>query len=268
MQERVAILKRGMILTVGLALILGAGAGVGVGVGVSAGAGVGDISPGGTVESHPGTHSQTIAATTNNTTTTRDTTVTVRLDAAPNGLQAFNVSVAGPSENSITTVSAGVISGGSFQIVSGGEGDSTVTARAADLNRTVGESSEPLTLYEAEFNGTVNRSELTVTVTELRNDDGSDMNEVLLTLDVTQPQTQTNPFPNGIGSNNSSPPTDTDDDGKFEDINGDGESTFDDAIALTFVDTGGFNPQQRAAVDFDGDGDVDFDDAIELAFQT
>jgi PKD repeat protein len=87
--------------------------------------------------------------------------------------------------------------------------------------------------------------------------------------EVTQP---TNPFPGGVpqlggGGGTGLAPTDTDNDGKFEDINGDGEFTFDDAIALAFADTSGFNTQQQAAVDFDNDGDVDFDDAIELAFE-
>jgi PKD repeat protein len=77
----------------------------------------------------------------------------------------------------------------------------------------------------------------------------------------------TNPFPDGIPGAASVPPADIDNDGKFEDVNGDGELTFDDAIALAFADTSGFTLQQVAAVDFDEDGDVDFDDAIALAFE-
>ncbi|MGM0591832.1 MAG: hypothetical protein ACQETI_09450 [Halobacteriota archaeon] len=66
----------------------------------------------------------------------------------------------------------------------------------------------------------------------------------------------------GVGS----VPTDPDDDGRYEDIDGDGTATFDDAIALAFADFEAFTPAQRDATDFDGDGDADFDDAIELAF--
>jgi hypothetical protein len=202
-------------------------------------------------------------------TETENTTVTVQLESTPNGLQRFNVSVAGPSGSSITTVSAGVLSGNLFEIVSGGEGDSTVTARGVDFTGAVGESSDPTTLYEATFEGTVNRSDLTVTVNDLTNDNGNAINEDTLTIDVQQPSTNANPnpFPSGIPGVGSAPPTDTDDDGKLEDIDGDGKSTFEDAIALAFADTGEFNSQQRAAVDFDGDGNVDFNDAIELAFE-
>jgi PKD repeat protein len=60
------------------------------------------------------------------------------------------------------------------------------------------------------------------------------------------------------------PATDPDGDGQLEDVDGDGEATFDDAITLAFnTDDASEN---RDSFDFDGDGDVDFDDAIALAF--
>jgi PKD repeat protein len=73
----------------------------------------------------------------------------------------------------------------------------------------------------------------------------------------------TTPIP---GTGGEAPPRDPDNDGKYEDIDGDGEANFDDAVALAFADTDGLTSQQIAALDFDGDGDVDFDDAVELAF--
>ncbi|MGM0591356.1 MAG: PPC domain-containing protein [Halobacteriota archaeon] len=73
----------------------------------------------------------------------------------------------------------------------------------------------------------------------------------------------TAPIP-GVGGQN--PPTDTDGDGKYDDVNGDGKATFGDAIALAFADTSGLSAQQTAALDFDDDGDADFEDAIALAF--
>jgi pectinesterase len=63
------------------------------------------------------------------------------------------------------------------------------------------------------------------------------------------------------------PPTDPDGDGMYEDVDGSGNATFDDAIALAFADTSGLAAAQRTALDFDSDGDVDFDDAVSLAFQ-
>jgi hypothetical protein len=60
------------------------------------------------------------------------------------------------------------------------------------------------------------------------------------------------------------PPTDPDDDGECEDVDGDGEATFDDAIEFAFTDYGGID--YPPAFDFDGDDDVDFADAVALAF--
>jgi hypothetical protein len=69
------------------------------------------------------------------------------------------------------------------------------------------------------------------------------------------------------GTGASTPPTDPDGDERYEDVDGSGSATFDDAIALAFADTSGLSAAQTAALDFDGDGDVDFDDAVSLAFQ-
>jgi len=81
---------------------------------------------------------------------------------------------------------------------------------------------------------------------------------------ATTPETPfTEPLP-GVQSNNA--PTDTDDDGLYEDVNGDGQATFEDAVSLAFADTSTLSQAQATALDFDGDGDVDFNDAVELAF--
>jgi hypothetical protein len=196
--------------------------------------------------------------------TAQTTTVTVNLDSVPAGLQTFNVSVAGPSGSSITTVSAGVLSGNSFEIVSGGEGDSTVTARGADITGTVEQSSEsesePVRLYEAEFEfaDTVERSDLTVTANALTNDNGAAISESRLTVTTAGE----NPV---IIGDNQAPAADLNGDGKLEDVNGDGEANFEDGIALAFnIGTASNNAE---SFDFDGDGDVDFDDAIALVFQ-
>jgi PKD repeat protein len=61
-------------------------------------------------------------------------------------------------------------------------------------------------------------------------------------------------------------PTDPDEDGLYEDVDGNGEANFADPVALAFVDASGLSDEQRAALDFDGDEDVDFDDAVALAF--
>jgi hypothetical protein len=63
------------------------------------------------------------------------------------------------------------------------------------------------------------------------------------------------------------PPADLDDDGKVEDISGDGQANFDNAIALAFAQPGALTDEQRDAVDINDDGESGFDDAIELAFE-
>jgi hypothetical protein len=68
------------------------------------------------------------------------------------------------------------------------------------------------------------------------------------------------------GSGGRGPPNDFDADGKYEDVDGDADADFGDAVALAFVDASALTPAQTTALDFDDDGDVDFDDAVELAF--
>jgi hypothetical protein len=77
---------------------------------------------------------------------------------------------------------------------------------------------------------------------------------------VTEADTGEAPGPVGGGDT----PTNPDGDELYEDVNGDGEANFDDAVALAFASN--LSDAQIAAFDFDGDGGVDFDDAVELAF--
>jgi hypothetical protein len=77
-------------------------------------------------------------------------------------------------------------------------------------------------------------------------------------------------FPNGIGSANA-PPTNTDDDPQFEDIDGNGRFDFVDVIEFVFVIkdpqyTTEASPEQVTALDHSGDGVVDFVDVISLVF--
>jgi hypothetical protein len=76
------------------------------------------------------------------------------------------------------------------------------------------------------------------------------------------------PFPDGVPGVGSAAPTDPDGDGRYEDVDGDGVATFEDAVALAFADLAAVEADDagRAALDFDDDGDVDFDDAVALAF--
>jgi hypothetical protein len=64
-------------------------------------------------------------------------------------------------------------------------------------------------------------------------------------------------------------PTDPDGDGRYEDVNGDGEATLEDVFALAFGPVqrpGDLSEARTAALDFDGDGALTLEDAFALAF--
>jgi hypothetical protein len=65
------------------------------------------------------------------------------------------------------------------------------------------------------------------------------------------------------------PANDPDDDGLYEDVNGDGRVGFIDVVDLLFADFAAIDddPDRRAAADFDGDGTVGFLDVVTLLFE-
>lgn len=213
-----------------------------------------------------GTDVATLNINAETTSSQPETTVDVLLDGAPAGLQSYNVTVSGPSTATITSVEAGVIAGQSFQITEGGEDDSTVTARGVDLAGTVGATSDQLTLYTLTIAGVNGTSELDTTVHRLEDGGGEAMDTDRVVLSGQQSSAPTNPFPDGVPGLGSNQPGDLDDDGLYEDVNGDGEANFDDAVDLAFAETGDLTQAQLEALDFNGDGSVNFEDAVELAF--
>jgi alkaline phosphatase D len=59
-------------------------------------------------------------------------------------------------------------------------------------------------------------------------------------------------------------PGDLDRDGRFEDVDGDGESTYDDVVTF-FEEFGEGGVQSRpSGFDFNANGRLDFDDVVEL----
>jgi hypothetical protein len=83
-------------------------------------------------------------------------------------------------------------------------------------------------------------------------------------IQVTDPMPQPVPGTNGDG-----PPTDPDGDDEYEDVNGDGQFNFVDAISFVFSleNADSYSEEQREGLDFDSSGEVDFVDVIELVFE-
>jgi V8-like Glu-specific endopeptidase len=190
--------------------------------------------------------------------------VDVVLTDLSNGLQRYNLTVYAPEGSVITSVETGAVS--PLQVVAGGPDFSFATVRAADLAQQVGEGEESVVLFTVTVRGErVSAESLSVEATDLTDDRGEPIPPSALALEGQS----TSPFDGGVPGVGGDPPGDLNGDGLYEDVDGDGEATFDDAVDLAFADfaTINENPAQQAALDFDGSGEVDFGDAIGLAFQ-
>ncbi len=174
----------------------------------------------------------------------------------------MTVTLDNASVATIDGVSAGVVGGNAFEVVE--QTDETVTFRAADFADSVQPGDESVVLGEITFtNTTGGESGLSVSTEDLVGDNGSTVPAGVRSSPLV---IETHPFDTGLPGVGDARPTDPDDDGLYEDIDGDGEVTFSDATDLAFAETDGLTDRQVGALDFDGDGDLDFDDAVELAF--
>ena len=206
--------------------------------------------------------------------TSQTTTAEIRATRLPTGIQEYElrVSLRNASVADLEGVTPGVVSGQAFQIQSRSTAGGRVTFRATDLAQTLEPGATNRTLATVTYTDTTTgTTPIELAVTTLTDDQGTSVRQAAVVTDgqlTVEPVTS--PFPEdeelpGVGSGQA--PTDPDDDGEFEDINGDGEKTFDDAIALAFANPSQLTEKQTEAVDFDADGDVDFGDAVALAFE-
>lgn len=84
-------------------------------------------------------------------------------------------------------------------------------------------------------------------------------------IDTTRAVFKTVAFPGGVEVDGETYyPADPDDDGLYEDVNGDGRVDVDDVALLYQMAVRGAVPANTAAFDFDGDGDFDADDVQAL----
>jgi 2',3'-cyclic-nucleotide 2'-phosphodiesterase (5'-nucleotidase family) len=87
---------------------------------------------------------------------------------------------------------------------------------------------------------------------------------------VDVPEPAANPFAGGVPGVGDAAPTDPDGDSQFEDVDGDGEVTFLDVVALfdALSALEGANARQQDAMDFQADGQVTFLDVVALLDET
>lgn len=195
---------------------------------------------------------------------TNNTTVVVNLGPMPNGFGQASVTVAAPSGTTITDIEPLLTTNNQFRIANGGVGQRNLTVQSADLAGNVGPTNQTRPLFAVTFDSRPQLAELSVTANEIENDEGNSVSRDRISVAYGSSSMFTAPLP---GAAVAHPPSDPDGDGLYEDINGDGEITFEDAVALSFVSAGELNEQEVSALDFDGDGDIDTNDAITLAFQ-
>lgn len=213
----------------------------------------------------PNVNSATVVVDATDTQANTTTQANVTLSQVPDGLQTFEitVSVDNGSVAQIGAVTAGAIGGNAFEVTD--KNATSVTFRAADFAGAVQSGDGLVRLATLELVETAaGNTSFSVQVTELTSDN-SEAIESSISTDtlVVEARPFTGPIP---GVDTTKRPTDPDGDGLYEDINGDGEVTFEDATALAFAEIEQLTGRQVTALDFDGDGDVDFDDSVELAF--
>ncbi|WP_408959341.1 alkaline phosphatase PhoX [Natrinema sp. 74] len=135
---------------------------------------------------------------------------------------------------------------------------SSVEFRFADLEDEIGATLEDVTLATLSLEGVgTGTTDLTIEVHSLDDDDG-------LAID-TQPRpgvAVVGPPPVGEGSEQA--PTDLDDDGQFEDVNGNGRLDYED-VTLLFENLETDAVQlNESAFDFNKNGKIDYDDVADL----
>lgn len=194
------------------------------------------------------------------------TSTDVTLDSS-DGLQQFNITVTivNGSVADIQGVQGRALSGPMFQVVS--RSSDSVTIRGADLLNTVQESSRSVTVATLYVNNTApGETSLRITSASITTDNGETLTPVTHAGSLVV--SQSDPFETSVsGFGSTAPPTDPDDDGLFEDVNGDGKTTVIDPITLVSVRTEALTAAQIAALDFNNNGKIGYIDAVTLAVE-
>lgn len=191
-----------------------------------------------------------------------NSTVVLSVSEMPNGFERASVTVRTAVDASVTDTQGELVSDSQLRVVSNGPRSTTV--QAVDLAGNVDAFQESRTIMELTYDQRVSTEDVEAEVENLQNDNGAPVSSDRISVEVQAGGL----FEESLqGADTGVPPTDPDGDNLYEDINGDGEVSFDDAVALSFVDATELGTEQVAALDFDDDGDLDIDDAVALAFE-
>ena len=189
------------------------------------------------------------------------TELNLTLEQASDGLAGYNLTaeVVGVTDSGVRVVeaSAPTVFNDSVTETTIGPDNQTVEIRATDITEVVEANDTEISLGEVTVaaDETTEVSEVAVTVTIERVDDDSGSPIEVETQNGTISVTEQAPF-----AENLNPPTDPDNDGVFEDVNGNGRVDFNDVVVL-------FENLPDAEVPFqdvNGNGRIDFDDIVEL----
>ncbi|WP_049922420.1 alkaline phosphatase PhoX [Halopiger djelfimassiliensis] len=137
---------------------------------------------------------------------------------------------------------------------------STVEFRFADLENEIQSGATDVTLATVELEGVgAGTTDLTLDVHALDDDSGT----------ALEPQPRpgvvvTGPPPVGGGGGGVGSPTDPDDDGRFEDVNGNGRLDYDDVVVLFEHLEDDAVQLNEDAFDFNDNGRIDYDDVVAL----
>ena len=189
------------------------------------------------------------------------TTINITLDKAPNGLSGYNLTVSLSNTSVAEIVSVNSPSWAALYDNSTLPADS-VWIKATDLTDQVKSGATDVNLGTLTFRGD-NRgtSDIVITVTKMDDDKGYSINPNTISgqIEVTIISVSVIPIPEHTYS-----PTDTDSDGLYEDLNGNGIKDFDDIVQFFKYIEWIQSNEQIHCFDFNGNGRLDFNDIVEL----
>jgi PKD repeat protein len=191
------------------------------------------------------------------------TELNLTLERAPEGLAGYNltvsvdISVAATDGVSVADATAPGIFNNSVSETTIGPANQTVEITAADIKTVVEANATDIPLgsitVAADETADVSEVPVTVSVSRVIDDTGSRID--VKTQNATVSVTEQPPLAEGLA-----PPTDPDDDGIFEDVNGNGRLDFNDVVV--FFEN--LRDAEAPFQDLNENGRIEFDDIVEL----